>query len=212
MFYLEPNIRKSMSESSEKSSHLKDIEQLDAAMGMLKTAELKIGSIFKDLTIIIKKTKDDIEQLEKDKEQLELEKQELVKKADLQAEQISGLTQEQMSLLEEYEKVKSELEKFTKIATSIGKINLEDMRATLSLYSVLFEQVFDSQPHFKILYMLHGEKEVMTLDQIKSAMGIGGALVLRACHELANANLINFDDSTRNISLKQRLYEQASKE
>lgn len=194
---------------SDQSSRFNELQQLDSAMDMLRNAELRIGDIFESLVDVIRQTKDDIHQLEEERKHLQVEKRKLEKRAAVQAKQISGLTRDQMNLLKEYEEVKQELEKFTKIATSVGKINLEDMRATLSLYSVLFEQVFDNQPHFKILYMLHGESSTISMDQIKNAMGMGGAVILRACHELANADLINFDTDTRELRLKRRFYEKS---
>ena len=53
-----------------------------------------------------------------------------------------------MGLLKEYEEVKEELEKFTKVATSIGTINLEDMRATLSIYGKLFQEYYSNDVLF----------------------------------------------------------------
>ncbi len=188
------------------SKRFNELQQLDSAMELLQQAEMKVSDIFQSLFDVVKKTKEDIINLEKEREILQMEKMELEQKADTQARQITGLTREQMNLLKEYEEVKKELEKFTKLATSIGKINIEDMRKTLSLYSILFEQVFDTQIHFKILYMLHGEREVLSIDQIKMAMGLGGALILRACHELANADLITFDTDSHQIRLNRRFY------
>jgi hypothetical protein len=188
------------------SSEFNEIEKLNTAMQLLKKAEMKVSDIFDGLAEVIQNTRQDIISLEAERKELREQKADLQEKADRQKRQISGLTRDQMNLLKEYEGVKVELEKFTKVATSIGTINLEDMRATLAIYGTLFQEVFASRPHFKILYMLHGDIQSLTIDQLKGAMGIGGALILRACHELANANLIEFDENTHKIKLLQRFF------
>ena len=193
------------------SSEFNEIQRLNNAMQLLKKAEMKVSDIFDGLAEVIQNTKQDIINLEAERKELREAKENLQIKADQQQKEISGLTNEQKELLKEYEEVKEELEKFTKVATSIGTINLEDMRATLSIYGKLFKEVFASRPHFKILYMLHGDIQSMSLDQLKGAMGIGGALILRACHELANANLIEFDENTHNIKLLKRFFPKREK-
>lgn len=182
------------------------IEKLDAALDILHSAESNISGLLSGLDRIISATRDDFVELEVQKEYLESQKQALQEKTTKQEHEISGLTNEQHKLLVEYAQVKEELEKFTKIASDSEEISLDDMRATLSIYRALFEEIYASQPHFKVLYLLHGDAETMSVDHLKSASGIGGAMILRACHELKKANLIDFNMDTKQAKLIQRLF------
>ncbi len=111
-----------------------------------------------------------------------------------------------MKLLKEYEQVKEELEKFAKVASDDGIIKLEDMKETLAVYRILLEDIFQSQPHFKVLHVLHGDADSMSFDQLKGATGISGVGILHACHELAAASLIDFDTDTKYVKLIRRLF------
>ena len=53
---------------------------------------------------------------------------------------------------------------------------------------------------------LHGEKEIMSRDELKNTTGIGGAYILRAVQELANVELVDHDIDTSQVTLRQRLY------
>jgi predicted transcriptional regulator len=111
-----------------------------------------------------------------------------------------------MIILKEYEGVKEELEKITLMASGEDEFRIEDMRATLSIYRVLLEEIYSSQPHFKVLFLLHGATDEMTVDQIKGASGIGGVAILRAIHELNRAELISFDEDTHVVKLLKRFF------
>jgi len=139
--------------------------------------------------------------LEEATKKLELEKQERDKK-------IGSLTEEQMKLLDEYQKVKVELEKFMQAAEEAeeAEYNFERVRALLSIYTVLVSEIWQGQPHYRILMTLHGEKEEMTRDQIKTTTGIGGAFVLHSVQELAKVGLVEYDMDTSIVKLKKRLF------
>lgn len=139
--------------------------------------------------------------LEKETKKLELEKKERDQK-------IGSLTEEQMKLLDEYKKVKVELEKFMTAAEEAehAEFNFERVRALLSIYSVLVSEIWQGQPHYRILKILHGEKEEMTRDQIKNTTGIGGAFVLHSVQELAKVGLVEYDMDTNTVKLIKRLF------
>ena len=124
------------------------------------------------------------EKLETEKQQLEIDKKKLeeeTKKLEIEKnerdQKIGSLTEEQVKLLDEYQKVKVELEKFMLAASEAeeAEYNFEKVRALLSIYTVLVSEIWQGQPHYRILMTLHGEKEEMTRDQIKTTTGIGGA-------------------------------------
>jgi len=153
--------------------------------------------------------------LETEKQQLEIDKKKLeeeTKKLELEKrekdQKIGSLTEDQMKLLDEYQKVKVELEKFMQAASEAeeAEYNFERVRALLSIYTVLVSEIWQGQPHYRILMTLHGEKEEMTRDQIKTTTGIGGAFVLHSVQELAKVGLVEYDMDTSMVKLKKRLF------
>ncbi|MHA2232388.1 MAG: MutS-related protein, partial [Candidatus Hodarchaeales archaeon] len=76
----------------------------------------------------------------------------------------------------------------------------------LALYVALMEQVFDSGIHVKVLVLLHGEKKEWTREEITRSLGFQPAAVLRALQDLHRAGLINYNEHSDRIALKQRLY------
>jgi len=182
------------------------LEKLEAALDLVFNAESSMKGLFDGLVNIINNTKDNFIALEHQKKILEDQKIELEQKAKKQAKEISGLTNDQMILLKEYEGVKEELEKITRMASGEDEFRIEDMRATLSIYRVLLEEIYSSQPHFKVLFLLHGATDEMTIDQLKGASGIGGVAILRAVHELNRAELITFDEDTHIVKLLKRFF------
>lgn len=153
--------------------------------------------------------------LESEKQQLEIDKKKLeeeTKKLELEKEErdqkIGSMTEEQMRLLDEYQKVKVELSKFMKVAEEAenAEYNFERVRALLSIYSVLVSEIWQGQPHYRILLTLHGDKEEMTRDELKTTLGIGGAFVLHSVQELAKVGLVEYDMETHIVKLKERLF------
>ncbi len=153
--------------------------------------------------------------LETEKQQLEIDKKTLeegTRKLELEKQekdqQIGSLTEEQMKLLDEYQKVKVELSKFMTAAEEAenAEYNFERVRALLSIYSVLVSEIWSGQAHYRILLTLHGDKEVMTRDELKTTLGIGGAFVLHSVQELAKVGLVEYDMDTHSVKLIERLF------
>ncbi len=188
------------------------IKKLDAALDLLRSAEANINGLFNGLNKVISTTRNDFLELENQQNHLEAQKRDLQKKAQKQEQKISGLTNEQEILLSEYAQVKGELEKLTKMASGADNFSFQDMKATLSIYRVLLEEIFQSQPHFKVLHLLHGATDEMHFDQLKGASGIEGAMILRACHELEKVNLVKYDLETKMVKLEKRLFPKKKKE
>ncbi|MHA1932391.1 MAG: hypothetical protein ACW96X_07605 [Promethearchaeota archaeon] len=153
--------------------------------------------------------------LERETQQLEIDKknlEEATKKLELEKQErdqkIGSLTEEQVKLLDEYQKVKVELQKFMEAAAEAesAEFNFERVRALLSIYTVLVSEIWQGQPHYRILLTLHGEQEEMTREQIKVTTGIGGAFVLRSIQELAKVGLVDYDMDTGKAKLIKRLF------
>ncbi|MEJ2251754.1 MAG: hypothetical protein P8Y97_19110 [Candidatus Lokiarchaeota archaeon] len=172
----------------------KEKEQLENEKNKLEAEKQKLETDKK--TLELEKTK-----LEEATKQLEKEKAERDQK-------IGDLTSEQMKLLDEYEKLKEELKKLSQIVEDQeeSEFSFERMKALLSISMVLLEEIWQGQPHFRILLTLHGEKEEMTREQIKNTTGISGAMVLRAVHELDKIDLIEYNEDTGMVKLKKRLF------
>jgi len=153
--------------------------------------------------------------LESEKQNLEREKvklEEATKKLEIEKQErdqkIGSLTEEQIKLLDEYQKVKVELSKFMKVAEEAeeAEYDFERVRALLSIYTVLVSEIWAGQAHYRILLTLHGDKEVMTRDELKTTLGIGGAFVLHSVQELAKVGLVEYDMDTSSVKLINRLF------
>ncbi|MEJ2293780.1 MAG: hypothetical protein P8Y23_03340 [Candidatus Lokiarchaeota archaeon] len=139
-------------------------------------------------TIMLEKDKDS---LEEEKQLLEAAKLKLEKEKEEKEQKIGELTSEQLRLLDEYKNLKIELKKFMKIAQDQeeSEFNFERIKALLSITMLLIQEIWQGQPHYRILLTLHGEREEMTREQLKNTTGISGAMVLRAIHELVKIDI-----------------------
>ena len=155
-----------------------------------------------------KQLEDEKARLEAREKQLEGETHKLEKEKQERDQKIGAMTDEQMKLLDEYEKVKVELQKFAQTSADQEEmeLNFERIQALLSIYRVLIEEIWQGQPHYRVLYTLHGEKEEMTREELKNTTGIGGAFILRSVQELANVGLLEYNEDTGTAKLKKRLF------
>ena len=162
-------------------------------------------------TIMLEKDKDS---LEKEKQLLETAKLKLEKEKEEKEQKIGELTSEQLRLLDEYKNLKIELKKFMKIAQDQeeSEFNFERIKALLSITMLLIQEIWQGQPHYRILLTLHGDKEEMTRDQIKNTTGISGAMVLRAVHELVKIDVLEYDEERSLVKLKKRLFDKKALE
>jgi len=205
---------------------LKTVEDIfNQFSNVLRTAKRELIDLEKDKvklsneTLLLEKEKNQLEkekseleaekrQLEQDKNILEEEAIKLEKEKQERDKKIGALTEEQVKLLDEYEKLKIELQKFAKAAAEAeeSEYTFERIQALLSIYTVLIEKIFQGQPHYRILEVLHGDKEEMTRDELKNTTGISGAFILRAVQELDRVELIEYDMERGTAKLKKRLF------
>jgi DNA repair exonuclease SbcCD ATPase subunit len=78
------------------------------------------------------------------------------------------------------------------------KVDVSDL---LAIYITLIETVFYGKPHARILYTLHDVKTSISRKNIASSTGIMPAAVLKAVHDLANADLVKYDEETQDVEL-----------
>lgn len=186
-------------------------DKFQGASSLLRRAKQNLNEVLTSIEDVIQNTKIDLIELQEQQKSLEKQKFFLQKRAQEQEREITGLTQEQHELLEEYTNVKMELEKLTRLASGDENVSIEDMRATLAIYSTLFQEVYSSEAHFKVLFLLHGDAEELSIEQLKGATGIGGAMILRACHELNKVHLVEFDMENKMVKLVKRLFPKKKK-
>ena len=78
------------------------------------------------------------------------------------------------------------------------KVDVSDL---LAVYITLIETLFYGKPHARILYTLHDVKTAITRKNIVSSTGIQPATVLKAVHDLANAELVKYDEDSQEVTL-----------
>ena len=186
----------------------KDKEELSREKELLEGEKDQLEEATKMLEGDKKQLELDKTNLESEKKKLEEATNQLEKEKQERDQKIGSLTEEQKRLLKEYASLKVELKKFAKIAeeSQDAELNFGRIKALLSIFRVLVEKIWQGQPHYRVLKVLHGEREVMTRDELKNTTGIGGAYILRAIQELANVDLVEHDIDTGTVTLKQRLY------
>jgi len=186
----------------------KDKEQLSRTKDLLEGEKLQLEQATKMLEADKSQLELEKASLESDKKKLEEETQKLEQEKQERDQKIGSLTEEQKRLLKEYASLKVELKKLAKVAeeSQESDLDFERIQALLSIFRVLVEKIWQGQPHYQVLKVLHGAKEVMTREELKNTTGIGGAYILRAIQELANVDLVEHDIDTGTVTLKQRLY------
>lgn len=174
-------------------------EEIDAALTKVATAREDFSELFQTLTAVLEETKSALNTLAKEKINLEEEKT----AADHTIETMTG---EQKRLLEEYTLLQEDLKRMSGVVKEADQkeFNFKEVQAVLSIYTVLLEQVWQSQPHFKVLYLLHGQKEEISRQDLANASGISAAMIMRAIFELRNANLVYYDEDTGMVKLVRR--------
>jgi septal ring factor EnvC (AmiA/AmiB activator) len=127
---------------------------------------------------------------------------------DAKEEEISRLKTENSQTTAKLKDIEDQLNKISKTYQELsGKFTeAVDVRELLTIYVTLLEEVFEGRPHAKILWLLHGKKPVLNRDEINKSSGFQPAIVLKSIYDLANAGLINYNDTSQELSLKRKLY------
>ena len=186
----------------------KDKEQLSGVKELLESEKLQLEQATKMLEAEKSQLELDKTNLESEKKKLEEETQKLEQEKQDRDQKIGSLTGEQERLLKEYASLKVELKKLAKVAeeSQESEFDFGRMKALLSITQLLISEIWQGQPHYRILLILHGEKEEMSREQIKNTTGISGAMVLRAVHELVKIDVLEYDEDTAMVKLKRRLF------
>ncbi|MHA2601785.1 MAG: hypothetical protein AM324_006615 [Candidatus Thorarchaeota archaeon SMTZ1-83] len=121
-------------------------------------------------------------------------------------EQIETLRRERDELQAEMDEITGKLERVSELyrETAAEKEKLEekvDVSDLLAIYIVLIENIFGGKPHARVLYTLHNTKTAITRKNIESSTGIMPTAVIKAIHDLRNADLVSYDEESQEVKL-----------
>jgi chromosome segregation ATPase len=125
-------------------------------------------------------------------------------------EAIDAIVKERDELRAEMNEITTKLSRVSELyrETSAEKEALQekvDVSDLLGIYIVLLETVFYGKPHARILYILHDVKKPITRKNLADSSGIMPAQVLKAIHDLANENLVSYNEDTQQVTLKKEI-------
>ncbi|MFX1262717.1 MAG: hypothetical protein ACFFAZ_11555 [Promethearchaeota archaeon] len=147
-------------------------------------------------------------ELESTKESLQSSTEELetLRSDTTKDSEIDELRKERDELRAEMDEINSKLERVSELyrETSAEKEKLQekvDVSDLLAIYIILIENIFGGKPHARVLYTLHNTKTAITRKNIESSTGIMATAVMKAIHDLRNADLVSYDEETQEVKL-----------
>lgn len=127
---------------------------------------------------------------------------------------IESLKNEVSNLSSEREKIQTERDNLAEELQRIGKLyeeatgkqaNQQELRGLLNMYITLLEDVFSGRAHFKVLSIMHGEKELWTRSELASSTGVSEVMLRTVLGELARVNMIDYDEEQATAKLIKRI-------
>ncbi len=120
---------------------------------------------------------------------------------------LSILTSEKDKIADERDLLAEELLRIGKLYEEVtGKqANQQDLKEVLNLYITLLEEVFSGRTHFKVMSIMHGEKEIWTRDELAKSIGTTEIILRSVLGELARANMIEYNEENATAKLKKRI-------
>ncbi|MFX1416179.1 MAG: hypothetical protein ACFFC0_05165 [Promethearchaeota archaeon] len=189
---LSGEIDKQSSEAEQLRAEKREAEEkIWAAEEKAQKAESELESTKESLDAKLKTAEEEIEALKSDTakdEEIETLRKE---RDDLQAEmdEITGKLERVSELYRETAAEKDKLQE---------KVDVSDL---LAIYIVLIENIFGGKPHARVLYTLHNTKTAITRKNIESSTGIMPTAVIKAIHDLRNADLVSYDEESQEVKL-----------
>ena len=156
----------------------------------------------------IKLSVESLASLPVDLEKLAFDLQEKQKMLDEREKTLHESQSKNAELQESYLSVQEELNKLSAMykdlaGTADANINIKQI---LSVYVTLLEHVFAGQPHAKILLLLNShESHKITRQELNQTLGFSAAVVLHSIHELLRAELVDYEDETGLVTLRQKM-------
>ncbi|RDE12003.1 MAG: hypothetical protein C4K49_10950 [Candidatus Thorarchaeota archaeon] len=128
-----------------------------------------------------------------------------------QSERTSGVVD---SVTKERDELKAEMAQITEQLQRVSELYREastekdklkekvDVSDLLAIYITLIETVFGGKPHARVLYTLHNTKTAITRKNLESSTGIMSTAIMKAIHDLRNAQLVSYDEeATQEVRL-----------
>jgi uncharacterized coiled-coil DUF342 family protein len=197
-------LRGARREAEEKAwSSEQEVKKITQEMDQLKEERNDTNSKITELEDTISSSESKINSLE---EELEVLKSKADQAESSKNEAVSELQRERDELKAEMDDITSKLTRVSELyrEASAEKEKLQekvDVSDLLSIYIMLLETVFYGKPHARILYMLHDTKAPITRKNIAQSSGIQPAVVQKAIFDLANADLVSYNDETQEVNL-----------
>jgi predicted nuclease with TOPRIM domain len=127
---------------------------------------------------------------------------------------LEGLETDLSTLSSEKEEIKTERDLLAEELQRIGRLyedltgkqaSQEELKGVLNIYITLMEEVFSGRIHFKVLSIIHGEKNTWKRDELVKSTGITEIKLRSILGELVRANLIVYDEEKATVKLIRRL-------
>ncbi|MFW9910318.1 MAG: hypothetical protein ACFFEF_17320 [Candidatus Thorarchaeota archaeon] len=133
-------------------------------------------------------------------------KEDIAKSAANKDQEIDAIRRERDELRTEMNQINAQLEKVSELyrETAAEKEKLQekvDVSDLLAIYILLIEKIFGGKPHARVLYTLHNTKTAISRKNIESSTGIMPTAVIKAIHDLRNADLVSFNEETQEVKL-----------
>ncbi|MFX1532722.1 MAG: hypothetical protein ACFFDI_00660 [Promethearchaeota archaeon] len=199
------------------SAQIKELDEKKKTLETdLTTKKSKSQNLTQTIEDLRKKTQKDLADINNETERkkreidtLKIEKQEIENKINGMKGRLGEIQAEYNIAKSEIEEAEAQLRELREQLSNISSIAKEriDSAELLRFFRTLIERVFEGGSHTRILIKLHDlhQPEYKRIE-LSEELGIGGAIVRHNVFELAKANLINYDEDTQKLSLKERLY------
>ena len=163
---------------------------------------------------IYEQKKHEIEQLMTEHESLLSKISNLRQETDSTRKQTDQLKTELENLSEDKKLVENERNYLSQELARVGKLfeeltgktaKQEDLQGILNIYLTLMEEVFSGRAHFKVLSIMHGEKEIWNRKELVTSTGFSEIIIRKVLGELTRANLIDYDEEQATCKLVRRI-------
>ena len=127
---------------------------------------------------------------------------------------IEDLKKDLSNLSNEREKIQTERDNLADELQRIGKLyeeatgkqaNQQELKGLLNMYITLLEDVFSGRAHFKVLSIMHGEKDVWSRSELVKSTGFSDIMLRTVLGVLARVQMIEYDEEQATAKLIKRI-------
>lgn len=124
--------------------------------------------------------------------------------------QMEGFKTDLSTLSSEKQEIKIERDLLAEELQRIGRLyegltgkqaSQEDLKGVLNIYITLMEEVFSGRAHFKVLSIIHGEKETWKRDELVKSTGISEIKLRSVLGDLVRAKMIVYNEEKASVKL-----------